>query len=144
MNNMNFVVIYDGRCNLCSTLVQGLEQVDRGQRFRFVPMQDVATLAQWGVTPTDCEQGMIVINVANPRQRWQGSDAAEEIGRQLPAVRPLIEAYRAIPGLKGMGDRVYSQVRDHRYDWFGSREQVYESSFPVSDAACETCTQRKT
>jgi predicted DCC family thiol-disulfide oxidoreductase YuxK len=46
----------------------------------------------------------------------------------------IVAAYRALPGLKWTGDRVYEQVRDHRYDWFGRREATYEPRYPV----CET------
>jgi predicted DCC family thiol-disulfide oxidoreductase YuxK len=132
-----YTVIYDGRCNLCSSLVQMLEQMDRGERFRYIPMQDAEALSTWQVTPLDCEKGMILIQVDQPTRRWQGSDAAEEIVRILPMGRPLIEAYRAIPGLKGLGDRTYTQVRDHRYDWFGQRSQTHQTQYPQD--SCTTC-----
>ncbi len=136
---MKYVVIYDGRCNLCSSLVQGLAQFDRGTQFNYLPMQDEATLAQWNITAADCEMGMILIQADLPNRRWQGSDAAEEIARLLPLGRPLIEAYRALPELKELGDRIYAQVRDHRYDWFGRRDETYQSQYP--EASCGVCDQ---
>ena len=132
---MSYTVIYDGNCNLCSTLVQQLEQIDQGQKFRYISMQEEARLVQWQVTPEDCEKGMIVIDDTHPGHRWQGSDAAEEIARILPAGSVLIAAYRAMPGLKWMGDRAYEQIRDNRYAWFGRRSGTYQTSYP----ACETC-----
>jgi predicted DCC family thiol-disulfide oxidoreductase YuxK len=134
-----YIVIYDGRCNLCSSLVQVLEQIDRGERFRYVPMQDVEALSKWQITPQDCEKGMILIQF-NPPQRWQGSDAAEEIARLLPMGRPIIEAYRAIPALKGLGDRTYEQIRDNRYSWFGGRSQTYQTQYP--QASCTVCKSK--
>jgi Uncharacterized protein conserved in bacteria len=133
---MSYTVIYDGECNLCSNLVQVLETLDRGHRFRYVPMQDQETLGQWQITPADCEQGMILICDGDPQQRWQGSEAAEEIARQLPAGAPFIQAYRSIPGLKHLGDQGYEQIRDHRYDWFGRRSQVYRSPYSGSCSSC--------
>jgi predicted DCC family thiol-disulfide oxidoreductase YuxK len=132
-----YTVIYDGRCNLCSSLVQMLEQIDRGEQFRYIPMQDTEALSVWQVTPLDCEKGMILIQADQPTRRWQGSDAAEEIARLLPLGRPLIEAYRAIPGLKMFGDRTYEQVRDNRYDWFGRRSQTYGTQYPHE--SCTAC-----
>ena len=132
----SYLVIYDGDCNLCSTLVQALEQLERGSLFRYVPMQDAETLTQWQITAQDCEMGMIVLNINNPTQRWQGSDAAEEIARLLPAGFAVIQAYRAIPGLKGLGDRTYTQVRDNRYAWFGRRATTYQSQYPC--IACDS------
>lgn len=136
---MPYYVIYDGNCNLCSNLVQLLETLDRGQRFLYIPMQDVQTLSHWGITPQDCEQGMIVLNPDNPQERWQGSAAAEEIGRMLPVGNPFVAAYRALPGVKWAGDRVYEQVRDNRYALFGKRDRTYHSQYPAcASGACGT------
>lgn len=132
---MNYHVIYDGNCNLCVTLVQLLEKLDQGHQFQYVPMQNEAELNRFGITSTDCEQGMILIDANNPQRRWQGSDAAEEIGNLLPAGYLFVSAYRALPGLKWTGDRIYEQVRDNRYQWFGQRESTYNSAYP----SCESC-----
>ena len=118
---MKYHVIYDGNCNLCTTLVQVLENLDKGQLFDYIPMQDEEALK------------------ASPERRWQGSDAAEEIGNLLPAGNIFISAYRALPGMKWMGDRVYEQVRDHRYSWFGQRSSTYQSAYPVGCHAVSDC-----
>ncbi|MDB9373921.1 thiol-disulfide oxidoreductase DCC family protein [Nodularia sphaerocarpa] len=134
---MNYYFIYDGNCNLCVTLVQLLENLDQGKLFRYAPMQDEQTLGQWGVTPQDCEQGMILIDANAPARRWQGSDAAEEIGRLLPMGSVFVEAYRALPGMKWVGDRFYEQIRDNRYTLFGKRTSTYQSPYCV-DGSCKT------
>ncbi|MEM7772882.1 MAG: DCC1-like thiol-disulfide oxidoreductase family protein [Cyanobacteria bacterium P01_E01_bin.6] len=132
-----YYVIYDGNCNLCVNLVRWLEAVDQGDRFQYTPMQDEHTLEKFGITSRDCEQGMIVINGDFPDQRWQGSDAAEEIGRQVPFGSTFVDLYRALPGMKWLGDRTYEQVRDNRYSWFGKRTKTYTSNFPsCQDESC--------
>ena len=135
--DMKYHVIYDGNCNLCVTLVQVLENLDKGQLFDYIPMQDEERLKNFGVTPQDCEMGMILIDANSPQRRWQGSDAAEEIGRLLPVGDVFVSAYRAMPGMKWMGDRVYEQVRDNRYSWFGKRSNTYKSAYPVGCAATQ-------
>jgi predicted DCC family thiol-disulfide oxidoreductase YuxK len=134
---MNYTVIYDGHCNLCSNLVQILEKLDRGERFQYVPMQDQAGLDQFGVTAQDCELGMILIDNTSPDRRWQGSDAAEEIGRLLPLGGIFVAAYRSLPGIKWLGDRIYEQVRDNRYTLFGKRSTTYRSAYPACDDSCK-------
>lgn len=124
-------VIYDGNCNLCVNLVRFLETIDQGNQFLYVPMQDQATLSAYGITPDDCQMGMILINAEQPEQRWQGSNAAEEIGQLLPAGDAVVQFYRALPGMKWMGDRVYEQIRDHRYTLFGQRSETYKAAYPV-------------
>lgn len=129
-------VIYDGSCNLCVNLVKTLEQLDRGERFQYAPMQDQKVLDQYGITPQDCEMGMLLIHREQPTQRWQGSDAAEEIGRLLPIAQVFVSAYRAVPGAKWIGDRFYEQIRDNRYILFGKRDSLYQPDYP----ACNTGT----
>jgi predicted DCC family thiol-disulfide oxidoreductase YuxK len=134
---MNYYVIYDGNCNLCVTLVQLLETLDQGKLFRYASMQDAQTLEQWSITPTDCEMGMILIDAGTPTRRWQGSDAAEEIGRLLPMGSIFVDAYRALPGVKWVGDRFYEQIRDNRYTLFGKRANTYTSPYCV-DGSCQS------
>lgn len=134
---MDYHVIYDGNCNLCVSLVQQMEKIDKGKRFDYVPMQAEDVLASLKVTPEECELGMILIDANHPQRRWQGSDAAEEIARQFPLGDGLIELYQKLPGMKWIGDRIYEQTRDNRYQWFGRRSQTYRSPYPVG------CTARK-
>jgi predicted DCC family thiol-disulfide oxidoreductase YuxK len=126
-----YQVIYDGNCNLCVNLVRLLENLDRGEQFVYAPMQDSLTLDQFGITPEDCQLGMILLNLNAPEQRWQGSDAAEEIGRLLPMGKIFVDAYRLLPGTKWIGDRFYEQIRDHRYALFGQRSTTYQSAYPA-------------
>ena len=121
---MKYHVIFDGKCNLCTNFAQLLKQFDREQIFAYIPMQDLAALARFGITPADCEAGMILIDASQPASRWQGSEAAEEIASLLPMGDLFINAYRAIPGMKWLGDRSYEQIRDNRYQWFGEREEA--------------------
>ncbi|WP_224095114.1 thiol-disulfide oxidoreductase DCC family protein [Nostoc sp. MS1] len=131
---MHYYVIYDGNCNLCVTLVQLLETLDQGKIFRYIPMQDEQAIAQWEITPQGCELGMILIDANEPQRRWQGSDAAEEIGRLLPLGSIFVDAYRTLPGAKWVGDRIYTQIRDNRYTIFGKRSCTYQSRYSQNNS----------
>ncbi|MGB3291562.1 MAG: DCC1-like thiol-disulfide oxidoreductase family protein [Phormidesmis sp.] len=136
-----YAVIYDGKCNLCVTLVQLLEKLDQGQRFSYIPMQDQARLDRFDVTAADCEMGMLLIELetaGDAGRRWQGSDAAEEIGRLLPMGEVFVQAYRAMPGVKSSGDRTYEFIRDNRYSLFGKRDATYHPNYPLcTDSHCD-------
>jgi predicted DCC family thiol-disulfide oxidoreductase YuxK len=138
---MRYHVIYDGNCNLCVTFTQLLEKFDRGAIFDYVPMQDEIALQQFGITSDDCRMGMILIDGTMPERRWQGSDAAEEIARLLPMGDAFVVAYRTLPGVKWLGDRVYEQVRDNRYEWFGKRDATYQPTYPIGCAAGQNCAR---
>ena len=127
---MKYHIIYDGNCNLCVTFTQLLEQFDQGNIFNYIPMQNESALARFNITPEDCQMGMILIDGSQPDRRWQGSNAAEEIANLLPLGKVFIAAYRALPGMKSIGDRAYEQIRDNRYNWFGKRESTYYSAYP--------------
>ncbi|HEY9639117.1 MAG TPA: DCC1-like thiol-disulfide oxidoreductase family protein [Coleofasciculaceae cyanobacterium] len=133
-----YQVIYDGNCNLCVNLVRLLENLDRGEQFLYAPMQDQPTLDRFGITSQDCALGMILLNLNAPEQRWQGSNAAEEIGRLLPLGKVFVDAYRMLPGTKWVGDRIYEQVRDNRYRLFGKRSKTYQSAYPTCSS--DTCS----
>ncbi len=128
---MKYHIIYDGNCNLCVTFTQLLETFDGGKIFDYISMQQEEILKQFGITPKDCEMGMILIQAENPEKRWQGSEAAEEIIKLLPMGKAFITAYRILPGMKLFGDLSYEQIRDNRYDWFGRRKSTYHSTYPV-------------
>jgi predicted DCC family thiol-disulfide oxidoreductase YuxK len=134
-------VIYDGNCNLCVNFTRLLEQFDRGQIFDYIPMQEKTVLEGFGITARDCEMGMILINGDDPNQRWQGSAAAEEIMSLLPMGEMFILVYRSLPGTKWLGDRTYEQIRDHRYQLFGAREETYHPTYPFGCTAQNSGTQ---
>ncbi|MEM8778740.1 MAG: DCC1-like thiol-disulfide oxidoreductase family protein [Cyanobacteria bacterium P01_G01_bin.49] len=136
---MVYHIIYDGNCNLCATFTQLLSKFDQGHLFDYIPMQAQATLQQFEITPQDCEMGMILIDGNNPKNRWQGSNAAEEITRLLPLGQVFITAYRSLPGVKWMGDKTYEQVRDNRYNWFGKREKIYNTPYPFGCHEIDNC-----
>ncbi len=129
---MSYHIIYDGNCNLCVTFTKLLSQYDRGELFNYVPMQDKATLARFNISEADCALGMILLDAQQSDRRWQGSAAAEEIARLLPMGEVFIAAYRAIPGMKWLGDSAYEQVRDNRYTWFGKTDATYYSEYSFS------------
>lgn len=60
MSSANYIIIYDGNCNLCVNFTKLLERFDRGKLFRYIPMQNTAILETLNITPQDCEQGMIL------------------------------------------------------------------------------------
>ncbi len=130
---MSYYVVFDGNCHLCVNLVKLLESLDQGKMFNYVSMQDQETLSQWEITPEDCEQGMILIDANAVEKRWQGSAAAEEIGKLLPMGNIFVDTYRTIPGIKWVGDRIYEQIRDNRYTLFGKRTDTYKSAYCVDN-----------
>lgn len=139
--NRKYNIIYDGNCNLCVTFTKLLESFDQGELFNYIPMQNKELLRQLNVTPQDCELGMILVKESNIEEKWQGSEAAEKIVELLPNGSLLINAYRGIPGLKRLGDKSYLQIRDNRYQWFGSTNNTYYSNYNFCDSKNYNCAE---
>ena len=127
-----YYVIYDGNCNLCVSLVKLLEKLDEGETFNYAAMQEAEVLYSLGITEEDCQKGMILLSPRTPREKWQGSDAVEEIAKILPTGETFIKFYRLLPGFKNMGDGLYRYIRDNRYSLFGKTGATYFSDFPIS------------
>ena len=137
---MNYYIIFDGNCNLCVNWVQVLENFDKGEIFQYTPMQNETILSRFGITAKDCQMGVILIDADAPERRWQGSDAAEEVARLLPIGNQVVEFYRALPGVKWIGDRFYEKIRDNRYNLFGKRDTTYQSAYPFGCNSTENCS----
>ncbi len=131
---MKSTIIYDGNCNLCTTFVKLLEKIDRGERFCYLPMQQVETLLHLGIHPTEMEQGVILLT---DKTKYQGMKAIERIGELLPGFDRLVSVYNQIPGVKPLSYSGYAWVKDHRYQLFGQC-QTYESIYPFCDKSCPT------
>lgn len=131
---MKSTIIYDGNCNLCTTFVKLLETIDRGERFCYLPMQQVETLLHLGIAPAEMEQGVILLT---DKTKYQGMKAIEQIGELLPGFDRLVTIYNQIPGVKPLSYSSYAWVKDHRYQLFGQC-QTYESIYPFCDTSCPT------
>lgn len=127
------IVIYDGNCNLCTTFVKLMEQVEGGKLFRYVPLQREEALRSLGIDPLEMAQGVVLLEGEG---KYQGMAAIERISQLLPGFSFLVELYHQIPGVKALVTSGYAWVRDHRYQLFGQCP-TYESQYPF----CSPCSQ---
>ncbi|MDY7023399.1 MAG: DCC1-like thiol-disulfide oxidoreductase family protein [Cyanobacteriota bacterium] len=110
---MSYYLIHDPNCPTCGPFIQLLQSYDRGQLFTCISLENQERLAEFGLTLEECKQkGLILINTNNLSQRWYGSEAIEEVVNVLPMGQLLIATYRAMPGAKPIGDRVYVTLKD--------------------------------
>ena len=112
------IVVFDGMCNLCSSVVDFISARDPRNVFTFVPMQSPQgqqLLAARGV-PIDQVDTFLLIANGGAVVR---SDAAIAIAARLRRPWNLLTVLRFVP--KPIRDRVYSFVASNRYRWFGKR-----------------------
>jgi len=104
-------LIYDGECDLCRDAVELLRRWDREHVLRFVPFQDGAAVARFGLALPALAAAM---HLVLPDGRvLAGADAAPELLRLLPRKRWLAWWFR-VPGAMPLARRVYAWIAARR------------------------------
>jgi predicted DCC family thiol-disulfide oxidoreductase YuxK len=104
-------LLYDGECGLCSEAVALLRRWDREHMLRFVPFQDEAAVARFGIALPALAAAM---HLVFPDGRvFAGADAAPELLRLLPGKRWLAWWFW-LPGAMPVARRVYAWIAERR------------------------------
>ncbi len=118
----NPVILYDGVCGFCNRMVQFVLKRDRGDRFRFAPLQSEFArklLEKHGRDGVALESVCFVANFGQPgEQVLTGSTASISVLRQLSGFwRVLSACFSVVP--RPLRDFAYEVVARHRYRIFG-------------------------
>jgi predicted DCC family thiol-disulfide oxidoreductase YuxK len=116
------IVLFDGRCGLCTRSVQFILKRDRHARFRFAPLESAAAAracARIGApTPQAVEPDSVIV-IADGRAH-ERSDASLAIAARLPFPWPIFAVFRVVP--RGLRDWAYGIIARNRYRWFGRHD----------------------
>lgn len=118
------LVLYDGRCGLCSRLNQFILARDATDHFRFASLQSLLAadlLRRLGRDAKDLDTVYVVANYGERGQHllWKGRGVIHVL-RSLGGVWGLARLLQLLPG--AWVDALYSLVARHRYRWFGQSE----------------------
>lgn len=104
-------LIYDGECGMCRDAVRVLRRWDRRGAIAYVPFQDAAVVARFGIELPALAAAMHLIL---PDGRvFAGADATPELARLLPGKAWLAPLYR-VPGVRPVARRVYAWIAARR------------------------------
>ncbi len=117
----DYLVIYDGDCNLCAAIVKFIIPRDRRGVIRFAALQS-ETVRQWdGIAGHSLPADMLNTFIWVERGRiCVRSTAALRMVRRLSGGWPLLSILLLIPAW--LRDPFYTLVASNRYRWFGNRE----------------------
>jgi predicted DCC family thiol-disulfide oxidoreductase YuxK len=105
-------LIYDGECGICRQSVALLRRWDVEHVLRFVPFQDAAAIAQFGIALPALAAAM---HLVLPDGRvYPGADAVPELLRLFPGKRWLAPLFR-IPGVLPLARRIYARIAIGRH-----------------------------
>lgn len=111
------ILLFDGACNLCNSVVRWIIERDRGGVFRFASLQSDAaanTLASRHVSAGDLPDSVVLVDAAGVHTR---SAAALRVARHLGFPFVLLAVALLLP--RFVRDGVYAWIARNRYRWFG-------------------------
>jgi predicted DCC family thiol-disulfide oxidoreductase YuxK len=119
------IVLYDGVCGLCNSLVQFLIKRDKREALRFASLQSdfaAKVLGRHGINPADLDTFHLVVNYEQPDERvLSRGDAVLRAWRELGGSWNTLAAIgQVIP--RALRDLLYNFIARHRYRVFGKHE----------------------
>lgn len=121
------IILFDGVCNLCHSLVTFIIRRDKNAKFSFASIQSEKgqQLLQYHGLPTNDLKSFVYIE---GDKCYTKSTAALHVCKRLDKFYPLLFIFIVIP--KPLRDLVYRYVADNRYKWFGEKQ---ECMLPTND-----------
>lgn len=113
------IILFDGVCNLCDSLLQFVIRHDKKDVFRFVALQ--SPLGQKIVNHIGIQNKNIdsVILYVPGVAYYYKSSAALEIARELGGFFHLGTVFKIIPTV--LRNYIYDYVAKNRYSWYGKK-----------------------
>lgn len=114
------VILFDGVCNYCNSVVNFIIRHDKKNIFRFAALQSDAAkklLEPFGFSTQNLDTFLLIHNGC----LYSKSTAALRLYNQLPWYWKWTQIFWIVP--KFLRDAVYSIFANNRYKWFGKKEQ---------------------
>jgi predicted DCC family thiol-disulfide oxidoreductase YuxK len=114
------IIVFDGKCVLCSGFAGFVIRHDRRRRFRLLPAQTdlgAAIYAHYGLHPTEYETNLLLEN----GQVWLQSEGSIRMFEQLGFPWACAALARVFP--RPLRDIIYDVIARNRLRWFGVRER---------------------
>ncbi len=115
-----FIILFDGVCNLCNGFVQFVIKNDPNAKFKFGTLQSAKAKELLLANNINAKELSSVVFIANNKVYTQ-SDAALKIAQNLGFAWSLTSVFLIIP--KFIRDAVYKFIAKNRYRWFGKKDQ---------------------
>ncbi len=116
------IIFFDGLCNLCNSSVQFVIEHDKHATFKFASLQGEVgqkLLLDSGLSNNNFSSFILLEN----DKVYTESTAALRVARKLNGVLPLVYCFIIIPAF--IRNAVYRYIANHRYEWFGKREECW-------------------
>jgi predicted DCC family thiol-disulfide oxidoreductase YuxK len=116
------IIIFDGKCVLCSGFARFILRTDRHERFRLLAAQSslgAAVYSHFGLDPINYESNILLAN----GHVWLKSESSIRILEMLGFPWTLVAIVRLFP--PRARDWLYDLIARNRLRWFGARKTCY-------------------
>jgi len=113
------VVLFDGVCNLCNSLVNWIIDHDKKNLFKFASLQSVygqKRVAELGLS----DNYLDTVILDDEGKGYSQSDAVLQVARHIGGFYSLAVVFFLVP--RFIRDFIYQLVASNRYKWFGKQE----------------------
>ncbi|MES2543294.1 MAG: thiol-disulfide oxidoreductase DCC family protein [Bacteroidota bacterium] len=117
------IILFDGVCNLCSSIVQFVIEHDKKDIFRFVSLQSELGISILNHIGIDSKNIDSVVLYEPGTAYYYKSNAAIEIAKHLGGFLHYGTVFKIIPG--GIRNVIYDYIAKNRYKWFGKQESCW-------------------
>ncbi|MFP4470530.1 MAG: thiol-disulfide oxidoreductase DCC family protein [Bacteroidales bacterium] len=124
MSQKRLIILFDGKCNLCSSFVRWLIRRDHRKRFRFAPLQSEAAknvMSDRTLRKNKDEPLQSVVLIEDQRFYFK-SDAVLRAAGKLGGGWRIFTVFKIFP--RGFRDSAYDFVARNRYRWFGQKKEM--------------------
>ena len=114
------IILFDGVCNLCDSVVQFIIKHDKKDTFRFVALQ--SELGQKIINHIGIDSSKIdsIILYEPGNAYYYKAEAAIKIASKLDGIYSLIKIFSILP--KAVNNSVYDYIARNRYKWYGKKD----------------------
>ena len=120
MKNINFIVLFDGLCNLCNGSVNFILKKDKKAKFRFASLQSEIGIELCKQHNIDTNIVDSIVLIKNDKV-FIKSSAILEILKDLPIGWRVLRIGVILP--KVLRDWMYDVIAKYRYPIFGKKDE---------------------
>ena len=113
------VILFDGVCNYCNSMVNFIIRQDREKKFMFAPLQSQTGqefLRRYKLPQQDFDSFVLI----DRDRAWLRSTASLQVLKKLPFYWKWTQVFWIVPAF--LRDAVYNFIARNRYKWFGKKE----------------------
>ena len=114
------IIIFDGICNLCTSLIKFIIKRDKSAVFKIVPFQSDTCKHLTKEYQIDGYGSQTLILIKN-NTIYSKSDAVLEISKYLGRIWKIASIFKIIP--RFIRDSIYDVITKYRYKWFGKKAE---------------------